>query len=112
MKVQPEEKDSFPVRQLSNDTPPGDDAVRAEQESRVLRSFFSGGRLHTMPAKTSKRLVVLRYIAHSFQLGRRYSEAEVNERLMSFYDDYCYLRRELVDHDLLGRGSGEYWRTG
>lgn len=65
-----------------------------------------------MPSKEAKRLIVLRFIAQSFQLGRTYTEQEINDALLRFYDDHCYLRRELIDRDLLGRSGGVYWRVG
>lgn len=86
--------------------------IRAEEESKVLANFFRDGRLRTMPSRDKKRMIVLRFIAESFVLGKTYSEQEINERLLRFYDDYCYLRRELVDRDLLGRSGGMYWRVG
>lgn len=78
----------------------------------VVERFMPGGRLVQMPAKRSRRLVVLDRVARSFEPGRRYPEAEVNAVLRTFYDDYAALRRYLVDEGLLSREGGEYWRSG
>jgi hypothetical protein len=78
----------------------------------VVERFMPGGRLVQMPAKRSRRLVVLDQVARSFEPGRRYPEAEVNAVLRTFYDDYAALRRYLVDEGLLSREGGEYWRSG
>ena len=55
------------------------------------------GRLHTIPSKHAKLLVVLDHLAQSFEPGQRYEEAEVNLVLRGFHDDYAALRRYLVE---------------
>jgi len=83
-----------------------------DAEEAVLRQFFVGGRLKEIPAKRSKRLIVLNRLALEFDVGVRYSEREVVEVLTRFHPDHASLRRYLVDEDLLSRDHGEYWRTG
>lgn len=78
----------------------------------MLHRFLDGGRLHTIPAKRSKRLVVLDYLAQCFEPGRTYTESEVNKALLAFHDDYASLRRYLVDEGFLTREAGVYWRIG
>ena len=70
------------------------------------------GRIVTIPAKRSRRLVLLDHIAQLFEVGVRYQEGEVNLRLRHLHDDYATLRRYLVDEGFLSRERGEYWRTG
>jgi hypothetical protein len=82
------------------------------QTAAILRGFFSRGRLTHVPLAHAKRMVVLDYLAQSFEPGVRYPEAEVNEILSKFHDDYAALRRYLVDADFLGRSENFYWRTG
>lgn len=80
---------------------------------RVLAGFLGpDGRLHTIPTKHSKRLVVLDHLAQQFEPGRVYAEAEVNEVLNRFHPDHAALRRYLVDNDFLSRDEGHYWRSG
>lgn len=81
-------------------------------EAEILGRFFVGERLAEVPSQRSKRLVVLERLALEFEAGRRYAEAEVNEILAAFHDDYATLRRHLVDEGLLDRAGGEYWRAG
>ena len=78
----------------------------------VIERFLPEGRLVQMPAKRSRRLVVLDHVARVFEPGRRYPEAEVNVLLRAFYDDYAALRRYLVDEGFLARKDGQYWRSG
>lgn len=82
-------------------------------EQRILANFLTvDGRLHTIPSKRSKRLVVLDHLAQRFEPGRVYPEAEVNEVLQRFHPDYAALRRYLVDDLFLTREDGHYWRSG
>jgi hypothetical protein len=79
----------------------------------VLRNFLTDdARLHTIPTKRAKRLVVLDHLAQSFEPGRTYPEAEVNEVLLGFHADYAALRRYLVDDQFLSREDNLYWRSG
>ena len=70
------------------------------------------GRLEQMPAKRSRRLVVLDQVARTFEPGYRYPEREVNDVLRTFWPDYAALRRYLVDEGFLDRADGVYWRAG
>ncbi len=51
-------------------------------------------------------------MAQRFVPGVRYTETEVNRELMAIYPDYVSLRRGLVDHGLMDRADGRYWRCG
>jgi hypothetical protein len=84
----------------------------SENEESVLRTFFRNGRLTEIPAKESKRRIVLERIALEFEPGVRYDEKEVNVVVGRFFNDYAALRRYLVDEGLLARDHGEYWRVG
>ncbi len=70
------------------------------------------GRLEQMPAKRSRRLVVLDQVARTFEPGHRYPEREGNDVLRTFWPDYAALRRYLVDEGFLDRADGVYWRAG
>jgi hypothetical protein len=82
-------------------------------DERVLSGFLADdGRLHTIPSKHAKLLVVLDHLAQSFEPGRRYPEAEVNAILLRFHADHAALRRYLVENQFLTREAGVYWRSG
>ncbi|GAA0387663.1 DUF2087 domain-containing protein [Microbispora corallina] len=78
----------------------------------LLDTFLVDGRLVSIPAKRSKRLVVLDYIAGLFEPGVRYAEKDVDVVLRAFHDDHAALRRHLVDERFLSRENGFYWRSG
>jgi hypothetical protein len=82
------------------------------EEARVLGRFFSGTRLVAMPTQRTARVLVLERLAMAFEPGVKYAEAEVNQRLTVFHNDYALLRRRLVDEGLLSREAGFYWRSG
>ena len=78
----------------------------------MLRHYFVNGRLREIPARASKRRIVLTRVALAFEPGVRYAERDVNAIVARFHTDHAALRRYLVDEGLLARDHGEYWRTG
>jgi len=87
-----------------------------DDERLVLERFFSGRILNEVPTQRAKRVVVLQRLALEFDVGRRYTEFEVNDILGAFHPDWSTLRRGLVDESLLDRetsgGGNLYWRNG
>lgn len=83
-----------------------------EYRRKVLATFFHNGRLEKLPAQHKKRLIVLEQFAIRFEPGRRYGEQEVTGLIMPLYDDYCTIRRLLVDEGFVSREGSEYWREG
>ena len=78
-----------------------------------LRAFVSRGRITAMPAKRTRRRLLLNQVAQAFEPGRRYPEATVDEILKQVFDDHCALRRYLVDEQFLSRtAAGVYWQAG
>ena len=78
-----------------------------------LRVFISRGRITAMPAKRTRRRLLLNQVAQAFEPGRRYPEAAVDEILKQVFDDHCALRRYLVDEQFMSRtAAGVYWRAG
>jgi len=78
---------------------------------KVLDSFFEDGKLKVMPVKRKKRLIVLEEIIKRFEYGRIYLEKEVNAIITGVFDDYCTVRREMVDERMMGRDQNGYWRV-
>jgi hypothetical protein len=87
-----------------------------DDEQQILARYFSGRVLNEIPTHRARRVVVLQRLALEFDLGRRYTEAEVNEILGAFNPDWSALRRGLVDEGFLDReprgGGNLYWRSG
>lgn len=83
-------------------------------DKKVIRDYaLRDGSLKTLPAQQKKLEAILRYVVKAFDVGKRYSEKQVNEILLRYHADTATLRRELVGFGLMKRegGGGEYWRT-
>jgi hypothetical protein len=94
------------------DAPGPGGAPRLASEAKVLRAFFRDDRLVTIPARSRKRAIVLRYLLERcFKEDRPYPEKEVNQRLAVFHPDVAALRRYLVDDGLVTREAGLYRRA-
>ena len=79
---------------------------------KVIRSFVRDGRLVSIPAKPSKRDLLLPWLLDEcFPEDRAYEEKEVNQRLALMYPDVSALRRYLVDAKLMTRDQGIYRRA-
>lgn len=78
---------------------------------KVLDAFVEDGKLKDIPSQRRKRDVILRWLVESFERGRRYAEAEVNEILLRFHWDSATLRREFIMTRLMARKDGFYWRV-
>lgn len=82
----------------------------------VLRTFVRDGRLVRLPARWTRKKLVLRYIAEqTFEPGVEYPERTVNEKLRAWCEDsddidHVTLRRYLVDLHHLRRSEGIYRR--
>ena len=79
-------------------------------EARVLRAFIANGRIQKIPEAHGKRHVVLQWVVDQLE-DRRYREREISERLKAIFDDYATLRRELINHQLMKRENGVYWKA-
>ena len=78
-----------------------------------LLPFVRDGRIALLPAKRTRRRMLLNEVAQAFEPGPRYPEAVVDEILKPLFDDHCALRRHLVEEDFMSRTpSGQYWRSG
>lgn len=77
-----------------------------------LRVFLGNDRIETMPARRSRRRLLLDQVAQAFEPGVRYPESQVSLFLGELHPDYAALRRYLVDEEFLSRANGRYWRTG
>jgi len=77
-----------------------------------LQVFVRDGRIAQVPAKLSRRRLLLGEIVQAFEPGVRYPDHAVNDFLKSLHDDNAALRRYLVDEGFLERADGVYWRIG
>jgi len=81
-----------------------------EYRRKVLETFFRNGTLEKLPSQHKKRLIVLEQFSIRFEPGRHYSELEVTGIIKPLFDDYCTIRRLLVDEGMIQRDGSTYWR--
>lgn len=87
-----------------------DDLGADRYEQKVLQNYLVNGQLKEIPAQRKKRDVILRFLVSQFELGVRYTEAQVNATLKRFHPDFATLRREFIGGKLMARENGLYWR--
>lgn len=80
-------------------------------DEQILQAYLANGQLKTIPAKRSKKLIVLRWLAERFETGREYAEREVNDIIARVHPDFATLRRELYDNRFFDRHDSVYRRT-
>lgn len=100
------------ARREASVPPPSGFDDETEERRRILDRALVDGRLVALPAKRSRRLVVLDHLVQRFEPGRHYTEWQVNAILASVDADTATLRRYLVDEGMLDRAGGQYWRSG
>ena len=90
----------------------GEPPKRLTDREKVVRAFIRDDRLISIPAKPSKRALLLPEILdRCFPDDRPYTEAEVNARLAQLHPDVAALRRYLVDAGWMTREAGIYRRS-
>ena len=95
-----------------NDGSGQNDTGLEKYRCKIISVFFSDGKLHRLPVQKKKRRIVLEHFICRFDEGRTYNETEVNAIITPMFDDYCTIRRELVDEGLMARIGLQYKRTG
>ena len=82
-----------------------------------LKGFLDeNGRLKQYPKKRGLKMLALAYIASKFELGKEYSEEEVNAVIKSWhtFGDWALLRRDLYNNHFFDRleDGSMYWLEG
>ncbi len=81
-----------------------------DERAATLKRFMKDGKLVGMPVQVKRQQYILEEVAKTFEPGIRYTEREVDAILKPIYEDYCTLRRSLVDFKYLHRAGGIYWK--
>ena len=81
-----------------------------DYNEKVIKSFFKYGKLLSIPVQHKKRLIVLKEIVKSFEYGVVYEESQVNDIIKAFHEDFCTIRREMIESHLIKRENNLYWR--
>ncbi|MBZ0319574.1 MAG: metalloregulator ArsR/SmtB family transcription factor [Anaerolineae bacterium] len=87
-----------------------DDVVN-EDERKILQAFVVGDRIRAFPTSDKKFRIMLKWLLQKFELGRRYTEKEVNDIFKRYHEDSATLRRMMVEYGYMNRDKGQYWRV-
>ena len=77
----------------------------------VLRAFFDGPRLVSLPAQRRKKEIVLEELLRRLPRRREYREPELNRFIEVAHPDFCTIRREWIMGKYMEREGGVYRLT-
>jgi hypothetical protein len=77
----------------------------------TLETFMPGGKLSAFPLKNEQTIYILDEVVEKFDIEKQYTEKQVNVILEDINEDYCTLRRLLIDYRYLSRDKGIYIRN-
>ncbi len=86
------------------------------KDNTALQGYLNeNGKFHSFPGKRQKKkqALILQYLASKFEVGKKYSEQEVNDILNEYhsFNDPATLRRLMFGSRLINRtlDGREYW---
>jgi len=90
--------------------------ITEQEKTHILNTFFESLnplKLREFSPREKNKVVILTKIADQFELGKSYTEKEVNQILEPVYDDYSAVRRYLIMYGLMDRtkDGSSYWLT-
>ncbi len=88
-----------------------DENIFEEWEREVIRRYFVGTRLTTIPAGRKNLEILVKWFAQLFEIDAYYQEQEVNEIIQRHYHDYAFFKKDLVGRGYLRRQYGTFRRT-
>ncbi len=81
----------------------------SDYRKKVLKTFFRGKKLIQLPVQKKKRMIILDEFFKKFEPGRKYQEEEVNQIIVDHFEDYCWIRRLMIENRMMFRESQIYW---
>jgi hypothetical protein len=97
-------KGEIPQKKLDELIPESQPAARdarAILRDKVLKTYFQDGKVVRLPVQNKKRWIVYQEIIKLFEPQRQYTEREINDIITTIHEDYCLIRRELVEEGVL-----------
>lgn len=103
-------------RLLAENTLPevAQDLDRKAYDRKILKDYLDeDGTIKQLPTNKRKLDVILRYLVEQFDVGRNYTEKEVNQVISVLNEDVSGLRRDLISVGYLARkrDGSAYWRV-
>ena len=87
------------------------DDKEEEYKKKVLKTFFPRETLLQIPKQRKKKNIVLEKLASDFEIGKEYTEKEVNEMIVKHHEDFCTLRRDFISDKFFTRENSIYKRV-
>ncbi|MCL2363782.1 MAG: DUF2087 domain-containing protein [Defluviitaleaceae bacterium] len=87
-----------------------EDAREAAARAKVIATFMPNNKITQMPAQLKKKLILIEEIAKAFESNKPYTEKEMNLTIADYYDDFCMVRRFMVDYRLFKRDGAGYMK--
>ena len=89
-------------------------AITQKEKDDVLKRYFGPDnklKIKGFPAKEKRKIIIMQKLITDFEVGKQYTESEVNEILKLYYDDYVSVRRCMIVYGFLDRNSDgtRYW---
>ncbi|PKL89611.1 MAG: ArsR family transcriptional regulator [Ignavibacteriae bacterium HGW-Ignavibacteriae-2] len=78
-------------------------------KNKVIKTFIQNNKLTKLPVQRKKKMIIIEEFVKKFENGRKYGEDEVNDIITSLYDDYCVIRRIMVEENIMKRENQIYW---
>ncbi|MGE5437666.1 MAG: metalloregulator ArsR/SmtB family transcription factor, partial [Syntrophothermus sp.] len=78
-------------------------------KTKVLKTFFVRGKLKQLPVQHKKKMIVLEEFYKKFKPDVQYAEKDVNEMIIEKFDDYCLIRRLMIEEGMMKRQNQTYW---
>lgn len=86
--------------------------INDKERSKVLQTFINEEGRASIPRKEKSKIILLQQLAASFSDQKIYSETEVNQLIMTMFDDYVSIRRYMIQYGFLARTNDgrKYWK--
>ena len=76
---------------------------------KVLNTFIKNKKVTKLPVQRKKRMIIIEEFVKLFAPDKKYSEKEVDNIIKTLYDDYCTVRRIMIDEQIMEREKQSYW---
>ncbi|MGO0059707.1 metalloregulator ArsR/SmtB family transcription factor [Brevibacillus fluminis] len=87
----------------------GEGSVDGNEKEKVIKNFFTvDGKLKSIPVQRKKKLYVFEHMVSGLEVGRKYTEKEINEYISRFHEDFATIRREFIMNHYMYRENNIY----
>lgn len=76
--------------------------------NKILNTFFKNKKLLKLPVQKKKKIIILEEFYKNFLPDKTYYENDVNEIIKETFDDYCTIRRLMIEEGMMTRKNQYY----